>query len=303
MSKALPLVESGLQTLEQSYESVRKFQRLTIVLSLILIVMCCIAISYGALLTNNIEQSKPLVCIECAKLRMFHRGNALIESLTLQHGENGVEQCCAHDYIQLSKFIEMNIQSRSEVSDVHDERPLSEFFFSPATAHRRVYPPAPNSEPTTGNVKATLLLLHQNSTPDPLVEHSRGVEVLSDGMKILHTGLYYIYSSLYFQPQSKLTCKEFKDKTWGHFVEKFKYNNPAKSGCLLKTSHTCCDDCRGDRETSFTSGLFNLEAGEIIRVVVTGYGLVNFNPQSSFVGVMMLGSMTSQGGSRIREKN
>ncbi|XP_059148928.1 uncharacterized protein LOC131936089 [Physella acuta] len=198
----------------ESLHTAKVYQRLTVSLSVLvgILIVTAVCIAYVFHAELSMSQEKPLACIDCKKLKQYFNSEVLQWSLTRERGADGVEKCCAYNHQQMSAIIDMNIESRQtskdHVSDINKEL----FFLSPVTVHRRLYQPKVKAldptEPTAGNLKATLLLQHQNSTPDPLVEHSRGVEVLSDGIKILHPGLYYIYSSLDFQPQTKVTCKQ-----------------------------------------------------------------------------------------------
>ncbi|CAL1542723.1 unnamed protein product [Lymnaea stagnalis] len=249
-----------------------------------------------------VPQQQPFACIDCSKLMKnpydSFEADPLMDALTKVY-KDGVEKCCAYDNQQLSALLEMSMR-RQEVKQV----PLpafnvSDFTFSPASAHKRLYPPympANGQRRLMPEFNKTVYVLFKTNTskPDPLIEHDRGVEVLADGLRIMFSGLYYVYSSIHFRPDSVYPCKDFQYQTWSHFVEKISPNNPSQTGCLLKTAHTCCDECTLDDETSYTGGVFRLEAGDILRVVISGHGLVFFKQQTSFAGLMMLGTANPQ---------
>jgi hypothetical protein len=247
------------------------------------------------------KNTKPVACIECIKLikNPYDLGGEdnLLVSLIHEYAD-GVEKCCAYDSHQLSSLLELTMR-RQEV----DNAPLqsfnvSDFTFSPVSAHKRMYPPK-NPFPEVAYTKRVpvfpqktiyVLFKHENITDNRLIEHVRGVEVLKEGLRIIYSGLYYVYSSINFRPESAYPCKNYTYQTWSHAVEKQSPNKPDKSGCLLKTFHTCCDSCSMEEETSFTGGVFYFEAGDVLRVSIGGYGLVYFQTKSSFAGLIMLGT-------------
>ena len=263
----------------------------------------CLCAVFGAIavvkLMTEVEkttQYQPFVCIDCIKLVKnpynSYDSDPLKDSLTKVY-EEGVEKCCARDNQQLSALLEMSMR-RQEVKQV----PLpvfnvSDFKFSPVSAHQRLYPPYRPAGPRElkPNFTTSGRVLFRTSTrrEDPLVEHARGVQVLDGGFHIQYSGIYFIYSSIHYRPDSVYPCKHFKFKTWSHFIMKNTPNNPALTGCLMKTAHTCCDECTLDDETSYTGGVFRLEAGDVIYVEISGHGLVYFKEQTSFAGLMMLG--------------
>ncbi|CAL1526490.1 unnamed protein product [Lymnaea stagnalis] len=281
---------------------------LVTVISLISIVLCAVVVTISLIalkleVQHGIEESAskpPVVCIECIKIIKnpynLSEVDPLMDSLDKVF-EDGVEKCCAHNNSQLSALIEMSMRLQRVNTAPLPDFNVSDFKFSPVSAHKRLYPPKnPFPEvnyrkrvPRFENSSVYVLFKYEKSMSDPLLEHEHGVEVLNDGLRIVYSGAYYVYSSIHFRPESAHPCKSFLYTTWGHSVEKLSPNSPAQTGCLLKTAHTCCDHCTMDEETSYTGGVFNLEAGDIIRVSVSGHGLVYFRQQTSFAGVFMIG--------------
>ncbi|CAL1542721.1 unnamed protein product [Lymnaea stagnalis] len=263
-----------------------------------------LVISVVALTTTRKDVTLPeaplSVCVECNKLIKnpydLSERDLLLESLE-RKTEDGVTKCCASNSQQLSALIEISLRKQQTNKEPLPAYNVSDFKFSPASAHKRLYPPqSPFPEvnyrdrvPRFDNGTVYVLFKHDKSAPDPLVEHDRGVEVLNDGLRIVYSGLYYVYSSIHFRPESAHPCKDFQYQTWAHYVEKITPNDPAKTGCLLKTVHTCCDECTMDEETSYVGGTFELEAGDVVRILVSGHGLVYFRQQTSFAGLVMMG--------------
>ncbi|XP_059148929.1 uncharacterized protein LOC131936090 [Physella acuta] len=149
----------------------------------------------------------------------------------------------------------------------------------------------PEHQSVDRSAGARLLFQHQNSTPDPLIEHSRGVEVLSDGIKILHTGLYNIYSNLHFKAGNIIPCTELTNKETIIFLQK-QYGVDRKHQTYVASSRLmCCETCVLSQETSYTATTTILQTSDVIRVVVSGYGMNHLQSESSFVGLFMLAAV------------
>ncbi|KAH9507619.1 hypothetical protein Btru_051633 [Bulinus truncatus] len=302
----------------QITSQVKRYQKVVLSLVVISTVLCLMVLAIGlfTIYQNNDSRlkhtvnSKPIACVDCNKLVRnpydLSAADSLLDSLTHDYVD-GVEKCCAYDSGALSVLLELTMR-RQEVNKAPvPSFNVSDFTFSPASAHMRMYPPhKPFTDveyryrvPTFSNGSVYVLFQRENSTINPLTEHFRGVEVLKDGLRIVYDGLYYVYSSVHFRPESAHPCKDFKYQTWTHYIERLSPNNPAQTGCLLRTSHTCCDECSMDEETSYTGGTFYLTAGDVIRVAIDGYGLVYFRQQSSFAGLMMLGTGSSDSSSKL----
>ncbi|XP_055897263.1 tumor necrosis factor ligand superfamily member 6-like isoform X1 [Biomphalaria glabrata] len=297
----------------QSTSPTRLYQKLVLVLAVVSILLCGMVLALASHTFFNRSESQdslpststPIACVVCKHLikNLYDLSAAddLLDSLNHQYID-GVEKCCAYTSQQMSSLLELTMR-RQDINQV----PLpsfnsSDFTFNPVSAHKRMFPPPnPNPEveyskrvPIFPNHTVYVLFQHDNISPDPLVEHVRGVDVLKDGLRIVYSGLYFVYSSIHFRPESAHTCQDFKYQTWTHVVERMSPNSIAQSGCLLKTSHTCCDHCSMDEQTSYTGGVFYLESGDVLRVAISGYGLVYFRQHSSFAGLMMLGTRTSE---------
>ncbi|XP_059148926.1 tumor necrosis factor ligand superfamily member 6-like [Physella acuta] len=288
---------------------VKCYQRLVLALALFAILLCTAVLVIGIVLftshstSETNDKDKPIACVSCNKLIKTTYDTSASDPLfdmlvRVRDAHGGSDLCCAYDSEQMSALLEMSMRRQDVNKAPLQSFNVSDFSFSPASTHKRLFPPKnpypemPYQErvPQFGNGSVVVLFKNENVTADPLVEHERGVEILKDGIRIIHPGLYYVYSSIHFRPESAHPCKNFKYQTWGHYVEKISPNNPAQTGCLLKTAHTCCDACTMDEETSYTGGVFHLESGDVIRIVISGYGLVYFRQQTSFAGLMMLGN-------------
>ncbi|XP_055897265.1 uncharacterized protein LOC106078465 isoform X1 [Biomphalaria glabrata] len=288
---------------------VRSYQKLVLLMVVISIVLCAVVLvmaifsimqtSEGQL--SETVSTKPIACIECKKLIKtpydLSDEDSLLDSLSREFIE-GLEKCCAYNSKQLSSMLELTMRRQDVKTASLSSFNAANFTFSPVSAHKRMYAPT-NPYPTVEYIRRVpvfpketvyVMFKHENRSDDPLREHVRGVEVLKDGLRIIYSGLYYVYSSIHFRPESAYPCRNFTYQTWTHIVERMSPNNPNQSGCLLRTSHTCCDSCSMDDETSYTGGVFYLAAGDVLRVAIGGHGLVYFQTKSSFAGLMMLGT-------------
>ncbi|CAL1542722.1 unnamed protein product [Lymnaea stagnalis] len=245
------------------------------------------------------KDGRPIACVDCKKLQISDdpfEHDALLSALEpVTDGNHGVTRCCAFNEPQLSALFEISMRRQEVRTGPLPAFNVSDFSLSPASALRRLYPPYNPAQKVyykqrvpifvPGNVG--LLFQIEGSTIDQLVEHTRGVDVLEDGMRITQPGLYYVYSSITFRPESGHPCKNFAYKTWKHFVN---VRREGEDRTLLTSVHTCCDDCVKDETTRFTGGVFRLDVNDTIRLAISGHALASFQQQSSsFAGVTMLG--------------
>ncbi|RUS85889.1 hypothetical protein EGW08_006373 [Elysia chlorotica] len=240
------------------------------------------------------DETKAFACVPCLRLLKDPAAGVasdpLVRQLQIQGGEDGREDCCAYTSHQITVLFE----SMMRLNDL-DPLPLAsyeagDFKFSPVSAHKRLYPKEMSDDfgvPKFPALSQVCELKEDDSAYG--LEHHRGVNISSSGLRILHGGLYYIYASLQFWPQSKHPCADFRYQTFVAYVEKIPWR---RSGAetILKVLHSCCDQCSNSQETRFTGGMFVLQPGDQIQVKVSGYDLVHFEPQTSFVGLAMLGS-------------
>ncbi|CAG5123220.1 unnamed protein product [Candidula unifasciata] len=237
-----------------------------------------------------------IACINCD----HELGNPLLK--TLARKDSGTERlCCAESTSQMSAIMELMLQRpqgkqphrkrqhlRESTSDAIKADDLS---FSTASAHKRLLPREPfdsskNHVPIFKNYTVPLNL--NASHHDPLTEHARNVSVLESGFLISQAGTYLVYSNVRFKPDSSQPCSSFRFRVWEHKVVKTSTDQMKHD--ILKSVHTCCDSCTRDRETSFAGGAFILNQGEHLSVEISGLGLISYHPQSSYFGLMMLGS-------------
>ncbi|XP_059143679.1 tumor necrosis factor ligand superfamily member 15-like [Physella acuta] len=128
-----------------------------------------------------------------------------------------------------------------------------------------------------------------------LLEHWRGVELFTDRVVITQTGHYYMYSSVAFRPDSPLKCGDFQYQTWNNSILLTRPENAAVGETLVTATHTCCDECKHNQETTYAAGVFLLQTGDSINVEVSGSRLVSYKPQSTFFGLVLLGSYRTEG--------
>ncbi|KAH9507520.1 hypothetical protein Btru_051340 [Bulinus truncatus] len=131
-----------------------------------------------------------------------------------------------------------------------------------------------------------VILNDEEIKKDAVNKHVRNITLLQDGFKVLQKGVYYIYSSIHFHVGPGMPCSNLKYKVWQHHIER-KGNNAIVT--LFKTSHTCCNDCNMNEETSYTGGTVKLFAGDIIKIKISGHGLAFYDGNSSFAGMIMTG--------------
>ncbi|KAK3783677.1 hypothetical protein RRG08_025301 [Elysia crispata] len=243
--------------------------------------------------TTEEDAVSPFACISCIKLLRDPMddiaSDPLLRKLDIEVTD-GLEVCCAYSSEQITALFESIVRLNDSPQQFLASYNLSDFTFSPVSAHKMLYPERLSRDFSVPEFpeQPQVCELKEDDTRYGL-EHHRGVNITKKGLRIVHGGLYYIYSSIQFRPQSIHPCHEFKYQTFVAYVEKISYRHSA-SQLILKFSHTCCDVCVNTQETRFTGGVFILDPGDLIRIKVMGYRLVYFQPETSFMGLAMLGS-------------
>ncbi|BFZ19075.1 hypothetical protein BsWGS_22114 [Bradybaena similaris] len=237
----------------------------------------------------------PIACITCD-----WQSGEILKTLTVTKVNDTAMLCCAESTSQMSALMELilrnqevdrNTNLRPEpLDDTLESLKAGNFSFSKASAHKRlqtkeIFNSSIDKVPV---FRAQMLDLTLNASYHKVdKEHVRGVEVLESGFRITQPGTYHVYSSVQFKPDSSNPCSSFQFKVWEHKVMKTSKQQATE---LVKSVHTCCDKCSADRETSFASGVFLLEAGDHLGVRISGLGLISYYCESSYFGLLMLGS-------------
>lgn len=158
---------------------------------------------------------------------------------------------------------------------------------SPVTAHKCIGTSQSTQFPDFKNNHIVVPLNTTNLSP---CDHHRGVTVTSEGFVLQYDGLYYIYSSIKFRTFLDNNSRDFPYQTWFHYVNRESPNHPMNTGVLLRSVHTCCPSCNRSAETSYTGGIFFINANDKLRITLSGEGLAEVNDQSSYFGIFMLAS-------------
>uniref|UniRef100_A0A0B7ACH2 THD domain-containing protein n=1 Tax=Arion vulgaris TaxID=1028688 RepID=A0A0B7ACH2_9EUPU len=241
-----------------------------------------------------------IACVTCNGKRYI----PLLENLS-KTVVNGTQLCCAESSEQMSNLMELvltkpMVSQDGSTTDTSDNNLFSteaaNFSLSKASAHKALLPSKEFNSSKDFVPKFTgerVPLLMNNNYHNDITEHVREVEVYESGFKVIYPGLYYVYTNVRFKPDSSWPCRLFTYKTWDQIVR----HKPVLTGqnkTILKTVHTCSDNSTSDNESSFTGGLFRLDAGDRLEVLTSGLGLTHFSNQSSFFGLVMLDSSDSR---------
>ncbi|KAH9503044.1 hypothetical protein Btru_075801 [Bulinus truncatus] len=118
---------------------------------------------------------------------------------------------------------------------------------------------------------------------NPLVEHVRGAEVISEGIRVLYTGLYYVYCGM------NVTLHECNQgNTSSVYIHRISPNG-AKSGVLLQSLISLHGEAFVTK-TTFTGGVFYLQAEDVVQVCLSNQHRLASDDLSSFVGLFLLSS-------------
>lgn len=237
-------------------------------------------------------------CVPCNKLLFDPAGKVqddpLLKQLTIEM-QDGRETCCASTGRQITALFESVARLNAVPESPLMSANLSDFQFSPVSAHKRLYPErvlrGEFGIPEIPN--QSVLCEFKPDDPRYGLEHTRGVIIHKRGVEIQYGGLYYVYISIHFRPQSLHPCREFRFQKFSAYLEKVARNRHASEN-LLHVSYTCCDSCINTQDVRFTGGIFILQKGDVIRVKVDSFELVQFSIYTSFAGLTMLGNSISQ---------
>ncbi|CAL1530984.1 unnamed protein product [Lymnaea stagnalis] len=240
---------------------------------------------------NTFPDGRYEVCIECIKLMQNpdDKDSPLMQQLITKVDKGRPPSCCARTSGQISALVQLMMRYNKNIPVQQSYSSQDAYRFSPVSAH--VIFKAPETRTDIQFEKSHTLKIDTRVNYDRKDRtHVREVIVSNNSMTILHTGWYFVYSSVYFRPTPDRKCKEFKYQTWGNFIMRLSQNRPDKSGCLTKTAQTCCDNCETDHQSSYTGGVFSLSQGDSIYVEISGDGLVKYDEEATFMGLVMLGS-------------
>ncbi|CAL1543602.1 unnamed protein product [Lymnaea stagnalis] len=246
---------------------------------------------------SDVKQANPSnysVCVRCERFKWSTSPTQTALLDQIDKVENG-EKCCARNQTQLKALYDLVMNRTLKPAAVPPPvvNPTN-FSMSRASLHKKL---VPSSEENKDNYpyfhpdnEAFPLYFAKDETT-PLLEHTRNMELMTTGMPISKPGAYLVYCSVAFKPDSAQPCRTFAQQTWSVNITRVRPNDVALSGVILTAKHTCCDDCVRNQETSYTAGVFLLKEHDLLRVDVSGEGLVSYKPQSTFFGVTMLTSV------------
>ncbi|XP_059143684.1 uncharacterized protein LOC131931021 [Physella acuta] len=278
---------------------------LPIVVSTISIIVCVVCIVFLHTFSQD-DDIKKVFTPTCVRSELFNKFNhpelrKLLETLqrrTENTTDNQIEMLCALDEKQLSNLVRLYLLTGTEEAVSSALPPVKDpknFSMGDASIHRKLLPSFfqedEHLDKPVFDPHESFQLYFAPEEDNPLLEHTRNVELLTSETVIQKSGLYLVYSSVHFKPDSALPCNHFDQKIWSHNITRTRENIPEYSGVLLTSSHTCCDNCVRNQETSYTAGVFFLHKNDQLRVEVSGRGLVSYRPQSTFFGMAKLGKI------------
>ncbi|CAL1533810.1 unnamed protein product [Lymnaea stagnalis] len=212
--------------------------------------------------------------------------------------KNKICLSCTHSSL-FGKLEEINKMLEEVTRATHDTlensvQPQNTKSHTPSSAHIHLQSPPKmpgtegDNEPNFSNKDHIEAKLQVPSDDSGASQHARGIHVGDNGIHILYSGLYYIYSKVDFKTNTTKPSSEFAYQTWFHYVHRISPNSPMNSGVLLRTVFTACPFCNRIDESGFTGGIFHLQAGDKIQVCFSGQGFIDYEPNTSFLGLFML---------------
>ncbi|CAL1543986.1 unnamed protein product [Lymnaea stagnalis] len=173
----------------------------------------------------------------------------------------------------------------------HGDIPRQFVSHAQVSAHIILYEPPSDGE-TNGSEDHVVTMMRITQTESSTSSgHARGVYINTDSVVILFSGFYYVYTSIeYNLNKTNSSLKWQKETTWFHYVHRIGPNNPMNTGVLLRTVYKPCQLCHDLPETKYTGGIFHLRVGDQVKVCLSGHGFVNYDPMSTYFGLILLAS-------------
>ncbi|KAK0042442.1 tumor necrosis factor ligand superfamily member 6 [Biomphalaria pfeifferi] len=253
-----------------------------------------LAIYFGLSSTSHStsQESSPhkeTACVDCAQILSDFLDqtsqNVHIRSVNTR-SDSVDKECCVSDSLKISKFIE-TIQNlyQSDINAQADTYPEVTKPTGPIIVHKGLTSLAKLNGRCTRNPEiqnGNFMLVNFNLNQKKDVEVVKHIRVTNDGLEIIFSGIYYVYSSFKYQSSKG----KFKDlQTLHQFVYR---ERRQRCDCLLKTTHTVCQDCQDSKDTAFTGGVFHLRQGDILRVISSEQDTLQFNNEDSYLGALMV---------------
>ncbi|CAL1532712.1 unnamed protein product [Lymnaea stagnalis] len=241
------------------------------VLSLLLNLVCVAFVAYrlrfllAAPPASNVQSTKE-VCIECPGAGNFQREDIAYN--------NKSGECCAHSVEGLFGLMNMGLSQRDQAIERLK-------FFSETSGHFQLIPDSSND---TNDKVLRMEMQKQGSHSQSLAVDANGFVNIGSG------GSYFVYCSVYFRANSSRPCPTSNPEhmTWTLSVKRKSGTNSEMS--MMEAVHTCCENCIRERATSYAAGVFQLNASDVVKVMVSGKGVIYFDERSSYLGLMMLNS-------------
>ncbi|BFZ06213.1 hypothetical protein BsWGS_09252 [Bradybaena similaris] len=199
------------------------------------------------------------------------------------------EYCCARNTGQMSSLIQ-KIMNRKKSIAVVPEPTKHTVQSTPVSAHKYLLSWDTEHSQDGRKCEKNLCHLRFDNHSETSREHRRLVSVHEKHMEVKYSGRYFVYSSIYLRTSNDFPCKQLLNQTFRHFIMRDRQDSANASGCLVETSHTCCDECTDDYHTSYAAGVFELKTGDQIFVNVGGSNYVEFEGNGTYLGLVMLGS-------------
>ncbi|CAG5135266.1 unnamed protein product [Candidula unifasciata] len=289
---------SGHSVREEKHFNKRHYLTCIAAVSLLFSVVSCSIAIHGFVFkktpsweTMTIKEGVYETCVPCVQLLDNDVLSAGLQNQLTKKMRDGKLICCANTGGQMSALVQLIMKQKTV--NVVTSPAQSGLKFTPVSAHKHLQPWISYDTEELKFPDRHYHLKLRAANDGASWDHARHVTATNNSLQILFSGWYLVYSSVYFRPRTNKMCGQLRHQTWGHFVSRKSRTKSSTSGILLQSAHTCCDSCRDDHHTSYTAGVFLLEAGDDVYVEVSGSGLVMFDEETSYLGLAMLGSWSS----------
>lgn len=238
------------------------------------------------------------MCVPCYDLILgpLEKDNAKLHLLK-RTMENDIEICCAKGSNQTSILVSLMFERQERLKKTKD-RILSESECkcnSSSDTRNITRLKRPSAHLTAGVQPITV-----NREPPFTVSnwiskgptsHTNDIHVDDSRIIINTSGLYFVYSQIFFSDLYRGQAQSNGSHALYHYVYRFNYIYPNDGQeLLLKSVRTQCwaeNKIFGDY-TSYTAGVFKLNAGDQIFVKVSQIRLISRDGQASFFGAALM---------------
>ncbi|KAH9495328.1 hypothetical protein Btru_017433 [Bulinus truncatus] len=136
------------------------------------------------------------------------------------------------------------------------------------------------------NTDSHPLVVPVSYDPSSALQTLNGVVLKNEGILITRPGSYLVYAGVKFSKNENISCLDIY-QTWFFYLIKLLSDGSTET--FLRIVFTgCLNDTVHFEATKYTGRVLYLQAGDIIQVKVSLPGVIEFNEQDTYIGLVRL---------------